>query len=790
MPSLENDLLKFAVEPGQASWSLSAQQEDGIRLEGARLRAKYRLGPARRQALHEWGAPRLTGQEGVLSPHGPLRQLQAAIAAGDGVSFTLTFALPQRSPLFLWKLAVENNTSDPAYIERLEMLRVGPQEGALVFSAAPYGLAFFANGWQSWSFSAVYGAGDRFRRTRLGPLRAPTDVNAGTPQSSRPGRFSSDMFAVLGDRTLRRGVLAGFLSQQQHFGSLEADLTSQHPRLSMWANGDGARLDPGKSMETDWACLAFVRIDDPDPLGAYIDAVARQNGVGRRTLAASPPVGWCSWYQYSSSSYVGTITPADLHSNLEVLQGLQKDMPLSIFQIDDGWQANVGDWGEFSAPFPQGVAPLAAEARQVGQIPGLWMSPFIVHPKSRLASQHPDWLLRGRWGRPANAGLFWNAFAAALDVTHPEALDYAAQAVRRAVHEWGFSYLKLDFLYAAAVPGRRFDPTRTRAQALYGAMQSLRQAAGEDAYLLGCSCPLGSAIGVVDAMRIGADTHWTWRPEIMGRDAFIQDEPNLPSARNACHNTLTRAALHRRWWVNDPDCLLLRKETQLNEVEVRTIATVIALTGGSLLLSDDLTRLPPERIRIAQSMLPLIGKAPLVLDWFDAATPSRLRLDLDGPAGQWHLLALFNWEDELQDATVNLREFGLDPARAYFVSDFWSRKLHRMTRGKLLRERIPAHGVLLYAARSFDPAQPQYLGSDLHISQGLEVMKWKATRRRLKLTLQRPGSVQGNIYLFLPRPVKQIVQDGSQIEIPTSKDGISFLFLSLKESVDLDIKLK
>lgn len=756
MPSLENDLLQFTVEPGQAAWSLSGKLEDGIRLEGVRMRVQYHLGRTRRQALLDWPAPRITRQDGIPSPHGPLHQLQIAVAEAQGLSFTLTFALPERYPFLLWKLGLENKATEPALIERLELLRTGPQGGALIFPGTPYGLAFFANGWQSWSYTGVYGPGDRFRRTRLGPLRAPTDVNSGTPQPSHLGHFSSDMFAVLGDRILRRGILAGFLSQQQHFGSLEADLTSQHPRLRLWANGDAARLDPGKSLETDWACLAFLHIDDPDPLGAYIDAVARQNGLGRRpTLQSSPPTGWCSWYQYSSSLYVGTITAEALRSNLEVMQRLQPDLPLSIFQIDDGYQASVGDWGAFASVFPQGVAPLAAETRQAGHTPGLWLSPFIVHPKSQLAAEHPEWLLRGRWGRPVNAGFFWGAFAGALDITQPQALECASQAVGRAVHDWGFSYLKLDFLYAAALPGRRFDPTRTRAQALYAGLQSLRQAAGEETYLLGCGCPLGAAIGLVDAMRVGTDTHWTWQPEIMGRDVFIQGEPNLPSARNACHNALTRAAMHRRWWINDPDCLLLRKETQLTEAEVRTVATVIALTGGSMLLSDDLTGLPPERMRIAQTLLPLIGKSPQVLDWFDAPDPRRLRLDLENLTGIWHLLALFNWEDGPQDVTVNLREFGLNPEQTYFASEFWGRKLHRMTRGKLLRERIPPHGSLLFAVRPLDPTQPQYLGSDLHISQGLEVIHWKATRRRLKMTIQRPGHALGSLTLALPKPLKK-----------------------------------
>jgi hypothetical protein len=49
------------------------------------------------------------------------------------------------------------------------------------------------------------------------------------------------MFGVLGDR--QSGCPpSGFLSQHEHFGSLEAWLHAE-PLLYLWANGDGARLD-------------------------------------------------------------------------------------------------------------------------------------------------------------------------------------------------------------------------------------------------------------------------------------------------------------------------------------------------------------------------------------------------------------------------------------------------------------------------------------------------------------------------------------------------------------------
>lgn len=834
---LENSFLQFSLAPAHAAWSLNGFEKESPILEGLQLSAAYRLGRRRFTALDVWEGVEVSAPETVASPHGPLRQITLRSGLDlNGMAFTVSFAMPDRQPLFLWKLAVANQGSQPVNLERLELLRSGAlaeapratsgkptmksMAGSRIIFHTPVrprsrssSLAFFANGWQSWSYTGRYTAGDRYRRTRLGPFRAPTEAGPGVRRPAT-GRFYSDQFGVLGDPTRRTAILCGFLSQRQQFGLLEAWLPAAGPGLSLWAEGDDARLDPGQQTGTDWACIQFLQIDDPDPLVAYLDAVARENGLElpdgqegapsnryrnrQRTVAAADiPTGWCSWYQYSSNSYIGALAEADIQQNLAALAELRGRLPLSVVQIDDGFERKVGDWFEFSPSFPQGLTSLATEIRAAGFTSGLWLAPFILQPDSRLATEHPDWLLRGRNGRPVNAGRLWNRFAAALDLTQPDALDWAADVVRTAVQDWGYAYLKLDFLYAAALPGRRHDPTRTRAQVLRSGLETLRRAAGPQAFLLGCGCPLGPAIGLIDSMRIGTDTARHWKPFVKGVSTLLKSEPNLPSARNSLNNALTRAFLHRRWWVNDPDCLLTRPPASpnlkwfspaglstaaeqrpdkgkrslaaqlptsaLSLAEVQTAATVIALTGGSLLISDDLAALPEERLRLVETLLPPIGKAPRVLDWFDSAPPRRLRLDLEGPAGTWQLLALFNWEDQPRFLTLRVDEFDLDPQAAYIARTFWKGALYPVGEGFLPTRRLAPHSSLLVALRKAMPGEPQYLGSDLHISQGLEVTHWEAKPNRLELHLARPGPAQGQVDLSLPRPPASASLDGQPV---------------------------
>lgn len=777
---LQNSSLQFTIDPSRATWSLFERSQKGPSLEDVQMGVFYHVRFTQFKSLSP-GSPLWVGpQETVNSSHGPLRQVRLTSPADpNGLRFSITFALPEQHPILLWRLEVENGGNKPVYVDRLELMNAGFYYYPASFSAKslnlrqaiinrlsairpnplPGELAFYSNGWQSWSYAGVYGPGQGFRHSRLGLLRSPVIVNPGTPQPHRSGLYSSDMFGILGDRKHRTGILAGFLSQKQHFGSLEAYTNPLSPALRMWANGDNTRLDPKNRMSTDWACVIFLHLDAPDPLGPYLDAVAREHAVdGILPGGGDSPVGWCSWYHYHQR-----VTPQDVKDNLASAAAMRTGLPLDLIQIDDGYESQVGDWFSFSPAFPEGVAPLAAEIHQSGFTPGLWLAPFIVNPRSQLRSKHPDWLLRGRLGRPVNAGYLWDSFCTALDLTHPDALSYVREVVDTAVHHWGFPFLKLDFLYAAALPGHYHDRTRTRAQVLRDSLAAIRQAAGPEAHLLGCGCPLGPAIGLVDSMRIGADIEGRWEAAYKDIEWFLKSEASLPAARNASHNALARAFFHGRWWINDPDCLLLRPGTHLTLAEVQSLAAVVAFTGGTLLVSDPLPELPPERLRILEALLPLIGKRTHVMDWFDRTTPARLQLELEGPAGSWSLLALFNWENRSKDIELHTNDFYLDAKMRYLARSFWDGQIYRISPGEpFVFKSVPAHGVVLLSLRPDSSYKPVYLGSSLHISQGLEVAAWESSPGAVNVHLERPGVADGYVDLALPTaPVEAFVDDRS-----------------------------
>jgi alpha-galactosidase len=372
----------------------------------------------------------------------------------------------------------------------------------------------YEEGWQSWSPTRVY---------PFGPV----------PQRPRHAKeiamhFRADRLAPR-DAYQGEGLLAvdpGDGGPVHVFGLVDAS----HEVTSIRAEARGSRLvvsaDGPVQHQTHEGGLRSA-------LGAWAQGYAATAGVG--PLRPAPTI-WCSWYQYFTD-----VAEADIVENLEEMQRL--DLPVDVVQIDDGYQAGIGDWLELSGRF-ESLSGLTARILDAGRRAGIWVAPFLVGSRSRLAAEHPEWLVGG-----ADAGSNWDQDLAVLDVTHPGAAAYLTE-VFTGFREMGFDFFKLDFIYAGALRGRRHEDLPSIAAYRRG-IELIRAAVG-DSYLLGCGAPVFPSIGLFDAMRVGCDISATYEPH--GEDLSI------PSQLDATENVEARAWQHGRFWVNDPDCLVARPD--------------------------------------------------------------------------------------------------------------------------------------------------------------------------------------------------------------------------------------
>jgi alpha-galactosidase len=431
---------------------------------------------------------------------------------------------------------------------------------------------FFKHGYQSWSASYPVTVGDAATDTNRTLLVRLSHQSEAERPTIAPEAATSELFTIVESESSHERFLTGFVGAANQF----ATVTVLSPdRVTARALLDSISLSPGKTIEIE--PLAYRRSDQ----AAARMAADWAELLGKRMNAhirAPYQRGWCSWYQYFDQ-----ITEEALRSNLRKLQEVRREFPIDVVQIDDGFQAALGDWDRTNDKFPSGLRAIAEEIRSAGFIPGLWTAPFLATRDSGVMRNHPDWFIRNQDGEPLRAAYnpTWTRgeekSAYALDPSHSGFTQHLEQLFSRLVHQFGYQYLKLDFLFAGALQGKCHDPNLTRAQRLRRGLETIRRGAMDQAFILGCGCPLGPAVGIVDGMRIGPDVAPYWGGDVE------------PGTRLAIESIVARSFMHRRLWLNDPDCLMLRaSKTSLSHEERFALAAVIAVSGGMFLLSDDM----------------------------------------------------------------------------------------------------------------------------------------------------------------------------------------------------------
>ena len=392
----------------------------------------------------------------------------------------------------------------------------------------------YPEGWQSWTPTTTYGATDEpFRPVDQAHRR----MGYG-PGAWGPGCIGSGLLAVrpARDEAIRLFAVPSPLEIPTIRAVLQDDL--------LLLDADGPVVEHSTGSDDIAAALREWAVE-----------FAAAAGVG--PLRPAPRV-WCSWYQYLTE-----VTEADILENLAAMAA--RDLPIDVVQIDDGYQREIGDWLESSERFDD-LGELVSRIRAAGRRAGIWVAPFIVGERSHVAAEHPGWLVPG-----AKPGRNWGQELAALDLAN-EAVQEHLIRMFSSLSALGIDYFKLDFLYAGAIQGE-YRSVAAAIAAYRAGLRVIRAAVGDQAYLVGCGAPTLASVGLVDAMRVSPDT----APYV----APMSGDLSSPGQRSAIMTGRARQWQNRVFWLNDPDCLLARREVAERETWAAHVASVDGLRSVS-----------------------------------------------------------------------------------------------------------------------------------------------------------------------------------------------------------------
>lgn len=499
----------------------------------------------------------------------------------------------------------------------------------------------------------LYGEGFTMLSQTGGTLGAPQDIGGLTDASHYKIPQPADATTVYNVLHLspprQAQVLLGFTSSERFVGKFHLWPGAIEVVLDL----EGLELPAGAA----WNLEEFIVTSGTDRSALFAELAARIHAHHPRLSFDPVPTGWCSWYCFGPM-----VTRGQVEANLAAVK--EKALPLRYIQIDDGYQAAMGDWLETGPAFQGGIREVLQSIHDGGCEPAIWVAPFVAEENSKLFKEHPDWFIKDDEGKPLRSDRVtfggWRLGPwYAIDGTHPGAQQHLESVFRTMREEWGCTYFKLDANFWGAMHGGHFhDPKATRVEAYRRGMEAVLRGAG-DSFILGCNHPLWPSLGLVHGSRSSGDVSRSWDNfKHLARENF---------SRNWQNGSL--------WW-NDPDCVLLTGK--LSDDEFQFHASTVYAAGGMTLSGDNLKVLRGERLAMLRKLLPPTGVAAQFKDsTFQIGTI---------PMGNATHICVFNWGDEPQTIEVPLEG-------DVQLTDFWNGANLGQHKGTFTLADMPPHSA-------------------------------------------------------------------------------------------------
>lgn len=550
-----------------------------------------------------------------------------------------------------------------------------------------------------------------------------------------------------GDR--EEGLVIGFLENKVADGQITAwyGRTIGHASLQ-----DGFALIVESTYNREFTVKPGATISSgrlifniaPDPftaLESYAEAIGKVHQVRLNAVIN----GWCSWFY--THEYVNE---EEILRNADFAARHLKPYGLEYVQIDAGYERAYGDW-EGNKNFPHGMKWLAGKISALGLKPGIWVAPYVITEGTEIHQQHSDWLIRDLdgnvrqclWGGdPKQAAAYgvpsFEKKLYGLDITHPEAAQWLHNLFDTLANDWGYEFIKIDFVAWTLLSAERFyDPTFSKAAAYRRGFEVMRKAIGPHRHLLDCG-PAPTTVGLLDSTRIELDVpHCTW-------DQYVKNfNSSAPAAAK-------RYYFHKRTWINDNDHLGV---ALLTFSQAQAAASIIALSGGTMISGDRLFELDPTRLEIVKKVFPSYGEAARPVDLFERDKPEVFSLPVKKQFGEWMLVWMFNYDERLViEKSIELDRLQLEgSSKAYLAYEFWTQRLHGEIKGRVSIRLQPSSVALL--ALHQKRSVPQVISTDRHFTQGaleLESVEWDAAANELRGVSLGPVGTAHNVAIYIP----------------------------------------
>jgi alpha-galactosidase len=207
-----------------------------------------------------------------------------------------------------------------------------------------------------------------------------------------------------------------------------------------------AELKPGETYSSPRSFVAVYSGDFFEPLRMWSSVLQKEGWEIPKPSNEAYNVSWCGW------GYEFNVTPAQMLGTVPKL----KELGIKWATLDDRWFDTYGDWNPRKDTFPgDSIKQMVDEFHRQGMLAQLWWLPLGVedgqgkyeshkYAMSKVAEEHPDWLILDKDGKHARM----TRNLATLCPAVPEVQSYYKQLTEKFIRDWGFDGSKLDNIYS------------------------------------------------------------------------------------------------------------------------------------------------------------------------------------------------------------------------------------------------------------------------------------------------------------------------------------------------------
>lgn len=546
------------------------------------------------------------------------------------------------------------------------------------------------------------------------------DPPAGSFDETGPaGRHFRD-FASIYSEMGERGVFMAAVGPAESDVAIHLSRSAEGYGLSISSEMSDILVESGESRTSEEFVLLFAPYQEASECAMRWIAATHGSRLHRGAFT-----GWCSWYEQYTN-----ISPKHVIDVATALKKHRDRIPHSVIQIDEGYENAWGDW-RLNSKFRDGWEPVTEAIRGAGAIPGVWLAPLGVYDSLNLHRERPDWFQfpAGRL-EPAGTNFRGNELHF-LDPSHPDVRQFVRQIIREAIAN-GFRYFKIDFNQIEAC--RFFDPKQTRFQAYRNLYRLYREEIGEESYLNSCCARLDRAVvGLVDAMRTGADSDYQW-----------------PWILKAIRGTSETSPANGILMAADPDVFFTKPRPQasspVTQEQLESWQGLVGLLGGLVMTSESLhLSAYEESFRELEILTPPVPERGRSFLPGVEIYPSLFGFIAERSWGEFAVVQSLNTHELTAD--VSLRAPALDQLGQCHLWSFRDGKYLGIGSGSHIEKNLPPWGSRLLRMTPVGE-RPVLVGSNLHIGMGAaEIKEFAAGASTLSIELNDAGARNGALWI-------------------------------------------